>query len=168
MKELFSKTEFQIEPITPEHLDEIQTADSEKLVRDKTLKAFANIQKPLFVEHTYLKINVINGFPGGLTSSFWETLGGKLICKYFSKSRVTAETIICFCNAKNISTFRGHIDGTISSKPQGKSEFQWDTIFIPKSFKKTFAQMTSKQKNEISMRKKAVEDFIKHLEKIYE
>lgn len=167
MTNLFAGSNFIIEAISPKELYEIQSTDSDLLVRDKTLKAFEILQKPLFIEHTYLKIKSINDFPGGLTSSFWSTLQAKLICKYFGRSAAEAETIISFCDAKNIFVFKGDISGKIASIPQGKSTFQWDTIFIPDKEKLTFAQMGKVKKNKISMRKKAFEKFIKFLEEKY-
>lgn len=55
-------------------IEEIQTTDIEKLVRDKCVKAFRIIGRPLFVEHTGLFIEKMNQFPGGLTQIFWDTL----------------------------------------------------------------------------------------------
>jgi len=43
----------------------------------------------------------------------------------------------------------------LAKKILGKSGFGWDPIFIPKGFDKSFAQMTSEEKNKISMRRKA-------------
>ena len=52
--------------------------------------------------------------------------------------------------------FIGKINGTIALKPKGDSGFGYDPIFIPENCKKTFAEMSSKEKNMISHRKKAV------------
>ena len=43
-------------------LDEIQTHDIEQLVRDKCIRAFRLIGRPVFVEHTALHIDALNGF----------------------------------------------------------------------------------------------------------
>ena len=56
-------------------IDELQTTDVETLVKDKATRAFAELGRPLFVEHTGLYLETLNGFPGGLTQIFWETLG---------------------------------------------------------------------------------------------
>ena len=165
MKLLFQQTVYSIKPFTDKNLFEIQTKDSEQLVHDKTVKAFSIIQKPLFVEHTYLKIDAIKGFPGGLTSSFWESFEADLTCKHFSKSNATAETIISYCDMKHIYTFNGSTAGSISTSPMGDSTFQWDTVFIPDGHTKTFAEIGTAEKNKFSMRATAVKKFIEHLEK---
>ena len=52
--------------------------------------------------------------------------------------------------------FLGRINGKVSLEPKGKNGFGYDSIFIPDNYKKTFAEMKSKEKNEISHRKIAV------------
>ena len=51
--------------------------------------------------------------------------------------------------------FEGSIKGTIIS-PIGKSGFSWDPIFQPDGFSKSFAELTQEEKNEISMRRIAL------------
>ena len=50
-------------------IEELQTADTKALVRDKLLRAFRTVGRPMFVEHTGLQLEHLNGFPGGLTES---------------------------------------------------------------------------------------------------
>ena len=58
----------------PIKIHEIQTEDIQDIVRDKVLKAFNEIGRPLFIEHTGLYIDSLQGFPGGLTQVFWDKL----------------------------------------------------------------------------------------------
>src|SRR5690348_8154106 len=48
-------------------IEELQTTDAARLVRDKVLKAFTAIGRPLFVEHTGLYVHDAGQLPGGLT-----------------------------------------------------------------------------------------------------
>jgi len=78
-------------------IEEIQTEDVHKLVRDKVLKAFYKIGRPVFVEHTGLFIESINKLPGGLTQIFWDNLKGDRFCELFgslNNTNITAKTII--------------------------------------------------------------------------
>src|SRR5918911_46133 len=59
---------------SPIKIEELQTIDTEKLVHDKVLKALGEIGRPLFVEHTGLYLEHLNGLPGGLTQIFWDSL----------------------------------------------------------------------------------------------
>lgn len=48
--------------------------------------------------------------------------------------------------------------------PRGANGFGWDTIFQPDSpGSKTLAEMTSEEKSQCSMRKRAVEGLLRHL-----
>ena len=55
--------------------------------------------------------------------------------------------------------FIGEISGIIAPEAKGTTNFGWDIIFIPEGYQKTFAEMTFKEKNKISMRKIALEKF---------
>ena len=67
-----------------------------------------------------------------------------------------AKTIIGLAKCSGrIYYFEGSIKGTIVS-PVGKSVFGWDPIFQPEGFSKSFAEMTRDEKNQISMRRIAL------------
>ncbi|MCG3703807.1 hypothetical protein L5F68_05605 [Aliarcobacter butzleri] len=146
-------------------IEEIQTDDVEKLVKDKLLKAFKKVGRPVFVEHTGLYIKSLNDLPGGLTQIFWDKLEADQFSKILGNLDTTnalAKTTIAYCDGKKIHYFEGEIEGKISSEPKGKRDFQWDCVFVPDGEIMTFAEMGDK-KNEISMRKIAFEKFNKHL-----
>lgn len=149
--------------IIPEEYDisEIQTENFETLVRDKVLKAYAKYMRPLFVEHTGLQIESINNLPGGLTQVFWDTLEAEKFGELFEGSNVKAVTTIGYIDGKTIKLFSGDISGKIV-KVRGDKTFQWDCVFQPEGYTKTFAEL-GKEKNEISMRKKALVKFSKYL-----
>ena len=146
-------------------IDEIQTEDLEALVLDKLIKAYDLIRRPVFVDHTGLLIEQLAGFPGGLTELFWERLQNRRLSELFGNSPVTAVTLIGFCDGKSVKTFKGEVSGTIASTPRGPEDFQWDPIFIPDGYSQTFAEMGD-QKNEISMRRLAIDLLITSLSKI--
>ncbi|MGI0115205.1 non-canonical purine NTP pyrophosphatase [Zooshikella sp. RANM57] len=142
-------------------IHEIQTEDINLIVRDKILKAFRQIGRPVFVEHTGLYIDSLQGFPGGLTQVFWDKLEAEKFCELLGKlsiTSLTAKTVIAYCDAKKIYIFEGKVEGNIAPSPRGCKDFQWDCIFIPKGFHETFAEMGEK-KNDISMRKLAFDKF---------
>ncbi|HEH9432743.1 TPA: hypothetical protein SIA29_003622 [Aeromonas sobria] len=142
-------------------IHEIQAEDIGYIVRDKVLKAFSQVGRPVFIEHTGLYINSLKGFPGGLTQVFWDKLEAEKFSELFGRledTSLTAKTVIAFCDAKKIYTFEGAIEGNISPEPRGNKSFQWDCVFIPRGYEETFAEMGEK-KNEISMRKIAFDNF---------
>ena len=63
------------------------------------------------------------------------------------------KTSICLSIKNNHHiVFEGKINGKISTKPKGSNGFGYDPIFIPEGYKKTFAEMSIKEKNTISHR----------------
>ena len=57
----------------------------------------------------------------------------------------------------------GVCEGNIGFKEVGDGGFGYDSIFIPKGFDKTMAQLSKDEKNEISHRGKALKNFVKFL-----
>ena len=147
-------------------IEELQTQDDQKLVKDKLLKAFTICGRPVFVEHTSLQIEYLNGFPGGLTEIFWEKLKHEKFAQLIGNSAnnaLIAKTTIAYCDGKCIHNFTGEIKGTVPNVPRGPLEFQWDSVFIPDGYELTFAEMGMVEKNKISMRKMAYDKFIQFL-----
>lgn len=146
----------------PQKIEEIQTKDVAALVADKCVKAFKIVGRPLFVEHTGLFMDSLNGFPGGLTEVFWETLKADLFCQLFGGSSLTAQTIIGYCDGRKVRQFQGEVRGTVPTSPRGDPGFQWDCAFVPHGHKETFAEM-GVRKNDISMRRIALDAFATEL-----
>lgn len=146
-------------------INELQTSDVEVIVRDKVLRAFGQIGHRLFVEQTCLYLDSLNGFPGGLTQPFWDTLKADRFSELFGKGdrcSVTAKTWLGYCDGRQVYQFQGEIKGTIAPEPRGNRDFQWDCVFIPEGHNETFAEM-GERKNEISMRRLALKCFAQHL-----
>lgn len=148
-------------------IHELQTVDTEALVRDKSIKAFQKIGRPLFVEHTGLYLDMLNGFPGGLTEIFWESLKKDRFAELFASDehKVTARTHIGYVDGNRVHIFKGEIVGRIVSPPRVDHGFQWDCVFVPDGSNQTFSEMGDK-KNEISMRRQALEALRAHLAKV--
>jgi XTP/dITP diphosphohydrolase len=147
-------------------IEEIQTTDPQRLLHDKLLKAFARIGRPLFVEHTGLYLEHLQGLPGGLTQIFWDSLEADRFAELFGmlcpNKRVTVRTFIAYCDGRTITDFTGEIAGQIVPKPRGDRRFNWDCVFQPDGYTQTFAEMGA-AKDEISMRRIALGALAKHL-----
>lgn len=146
-------------------IEELQTEDVKALVRDKLVKAFEAISRPLFVEHTGLYLSGLNGLPAGLTQIFWDRLEADRFAKLvegLGDSKVTAKTVLGYCDGRRMHLFEGSIEGTVPHVPAGPRDFQWDCVFVPNGSTHTFAEMGS-AKDAISMRRKALDKFADHL-----
>jgi len=144
---------------------ELQTVDTELLVKDKAVRAFRQLGRPLFVEHTGLYLDLLNGLPGGLTQIFWDSLTKTRFSELFSHAThpVTARTTIGYVDGRRIHLFRGEISGHIVSPPRIDHGFQWDCVFVPEGYTQSFSEMGA-TKNLISMRHRALQALKRHLE----
>lgn len=145
-------------------IKEIQTSNTEELVRDKAIRAFKEIARPLFVEHTGLYLDMLNGLPGGLTQVIWDTLGKDRFSELFASEHniATAKTTIGYIDGKQLHFFFGEIKGRIVNPPRHDNGFQWDCIFVPENESLAFSEMLPAKKNMISMRRMALEKFERH------
>lgn len=166
IQKILNSQTIEVVPVN-EKINEIQSCDMCEIAIDKVLKAFMLIGRPIIVEQTGLLLKDFGNLPGGLTQFFWDSLEADKFSDYFSKTktaRVIAKTVIAYCDGKLVKTFDGEIEGEIVSPPRGNRAFQWDCVFQPIGYRKTFAEM-GKEKNSISMRKIAIEKLKEHLEK---
>jgi len=69
----------------------------------------------------------------------------------------------CFPDGEVI-TARGECEGTVAFAPMGEGGFGYDPVFFVPGLKKTFAQLTSEEKNAMSHRGRALEIFKGKLE----
>ncbi|URQ61716.1 non-canonical purine NTP pyrophosphatase [Pantoea alhagi] len=142
-------------------IEEIQTEDEVELVHDKLTKAFSLIGRPLFVEHTGLYLDGLNGLPAGLTRIFWHRLDADrftALVQALDSQSATAKTVLGYCDGRKMYQFSGEVRGKIIAEPAGSREFLWDCIFVPEGHTQTFAEM-GELKHEISMRRLALDRF---------
>lgn len=152
----------------PQKIQELQTEDVDALVKDKLVKAFGSIGRPLFVEHTGLYLSGLNGLPAGLTQIFWDQLKENRFANLVAglgDSKVTAKTVLGYCDGHKMHLFEGAIEGTVPKTPAGPTDFEWDCVFIPNGFSETFAEM-GPAKDSISMRRIALDKFANHLKTV--
>ena len=111
------------------------------------------------VEDTGLFFAAWNGLPGALIKWFDRYVGNVGICKMideFSIRNAWAKTVVATYDGQ-VHLFTGKIEGQITLAPRGEEGFGWDKIFIPDGTVKTFAEMTSSEKDKHSMRRQAFE-----------
>ena len=116
---------------------------------------------PCFADDSGICIEALNDKPGIKSKRFLEKFKTYnhafeyIISAVLSKNndRAFFKTAICLSIKENHHiVFEGKVNGRISKKPKGINGFGYDPIFIPDGYKKTFAEMNSKEKNTISHR----------------
>ncbi len=141
-------------------LVEVQSLDSQEVVRYKAIEAYRLLKKPVLIEDTSLAFNALNGLPGSFIKFFLEQIGNDGICQmmsaYNDKSAVSS-VIYGLYDGKTLHSFNAEITGTIRDKPKGSFGMGWDPIFIPDGYANTYAQMNEEEHAESSVRNKAVQ-----------
>ncbi len=142
----------------------------------KSIYGFKKFNQPCFADDSGICISALGDSPGIHSKRFIEKNGGlsntfnKIIKN--SKKKIDNKAYFHTCIALTLDTektifFEGKVYGRISEEPKGRYGFHYDPIFIPKGFNKTFAQMTSLEKNKISHRSIAVNKLKKYLLRLY-
>jgi non-canonical purine NTP pyrophosphatase (RdgB/HAM1 family) len=147
-------------------LTEIQELDATKIIRAKLAEAQKSHTGRFMVEDTSLYLDEMHGLPGPLIRWFLQSIGTEGIYRLsqtFGNARATARTWIGYANEHGeVAFFEGVIFGTVVM-PRGTGGFGWDAIFQPNGSAKTFAEMTSQEKQQFSMRRIAIEQLQQHL-----
>ena len=78
-------------------------------------------------------------------------------------------TCVALSAPDGIISFKfGILEGNITTEERGTNGFGYDSIFMPLSFNKTYAEMTDTEKNSISHRAKAIEAIIPIIKELIE
>ena len=126
-----------------------------------------------FSDDSGLEIDALGGAPGVYSARYagdqknnnaniekiWKELKGIRNPKAIFRS-----VIYVHLNKKKIC-FQGKVEGSIIYEKRGLEGFGYDPIFIPKGYKKTFAELGDTIKNKISHRALAIVQLLKLLER---
>jgi XTP/dITP diphosphohydrolase len=144
-------------------LTEVQSLDVAHVAARKAADAFAQIGEPVLVDDTGLIIEAWNGLPGALVTWFLGTVGPEGILSMASgltDRRATVTTALGYATETGVRVFTGTVSGSLAIEPRGTFGFGYDRIFVPDNDagRRTYAEMTSEKKNQISHRRRAVEE----------
>ena len=125
---------------------------------------------PTLSDDSGLEVEALNGLPGVNSARFSEPHNDianrqKLleIMKEKQNRNARFKTVLAYYNGKNVLYFNGICEGKIIAEERGSNGFGYDPIFIPNGYDKTFAEMTTIEKNSLSHRYLAVVEFCKSL-----
>ena len=148
----------------------------------KTLKQNAKIKSDFifnnfgincFADDSGLEIDSLNGMPGIYSARFagktcnsndniekvWKLLTG------YKNTDAKFKSILSLNIDGKTFFFEGKINGKIIFNKRGTNGFGYDSIFVPNGYNKTFAELNSVEKNEISHRSEAFKRLIIFLDK---
>lgn len=136
-------------------IKEVQSLSVGEVAREKAFTAYRTLGVPVVVDDTGMNIAALGGLPGALVFWFLDTIGPEGILRLMRDSedrRASVSTCIAYCEGPDVQLFEGIIEGTVSMEIRGTNGFGYDRIFIPNGQSKTYAEMTTEEKNTISMR----------------
>jgi XTP/dITP diphosphohydrolase len=126
-----------------------------------------------FSDDSGLEIDALGGAPGVYSSRYavdqknndaniekiWKELKG------IKNPRAIFRSVIYVHLNQKKFCFQGKVEGSIIYEKRGLEGFGYDPIFIPKGYKKTFAELGDSKKNKISHRALATFQLLKLLER---
>ncbi|MDG2193869.1 MAG: non-canonical purine NTP diphosphatase [Polaribacter sp.] len=124
-----------------------------------------------FADDTGLEVESLHNAPGVFSARYAglendsEKNMQKLLSELNDKPNRKAQfrTAISLNLQSKHFVFEGICKGEILSKKQGKKGFGYDPVFKPEGSNKSFAEMTSEDKNKISHRGKAIQQLVQFL-----
>ena len=128
---------------------------------------------PAIADDTGLEVDALDGAPGVYSARFsgadatYEDNVNKLlsVMEEVSEERRSARfrTVISFVDGNQELWTEGHIDGKIIDFPRGNAGFGYDPVFYIPQLEKTFAELSTEEKNKISHRGLALQKLRKIL-----
>lgn len=131
---------------------------------------------PTIADDSGLSVDALNGEPG-IYSARYAGEGAtdldkinKVLGKMNGVENRGAKFVCCiaFADGKNDFCVEGICPGSILLAPKGENGFGYDPIFEPDGFDRSFAQLSSDEKNGISHRGRALKAFTEEINRIME
>ena len=128
------------------------------------------VKKPVISDDSGLSVDALGGDPGVFSHRFAGPTDQDRINKILTllenvddeKRTAHFTCAICFIDENgNEHIFEEKCEGTIARKQEGENGFGYDPIFLYEG--KTFADISSEEKNEISHRGRAIKSFVNYI-----
>jgi non-canonical purine NTP pyrophosphatase (RdgB/HAM1 family) len=149
-------------------LPEIQAPGVEEITRYKLEVARTKGYHRLIVEDVSLGFDELGNFPGPYVRWLLEAAGGKglaAIAYALNNRSAKAQCCVAYWNGRQGKIFMGETAGEILVEPRGEQKFGWDAWFQPRGSRKTFAELTPQEKDDISHRGRAYRKLAEYLRK---
>lgn len=127
-----------------------------------------------FADDTGLEVEALGGAPG-VHSARYATDGhdfaanNRLLLRNLEGAenrRARFRTVISLLLGGEEHLFEGVVEGRIIDRETGHEGFGYDPLFVPDGYAKTFAEMTTEEKNAVSHRARAVRKLAEFLHSI--
>ncbi|PIF01962.1 MAG: non-canonical purine NTP pyrophosphatase, RdgB/HAM1 family [Paludibacter sp.] len=168
------KKEYNVIGLNSLNFDEEIEETGTTLEKNAQLKAetiFNKFQINCFADDSGLEIEALNGEPGIFSARYAGEPADsqknmqKVLDKMqnISNRKAKFRTVIAYKTKEKILFFEGSVEGQILTEKRGNGGFGYDPIFMPKGYDKSFAELSSEEKNRISHRAIAIKKFINYI-----
>ena len=175
IKKIFKKFNLKILSLSDLEISNEPEEDGQTFEENAKIKSDYGFNKtgfPCFADDSGICIESLDWKPGVFSKRFLNNFKSNKACfesiiksnKKNSKQNAYFKTSISLTVKNNQNViFNGKINGKISEQAKGGFGFGYDPIFIPNNYDKTLAELSTKEKNEISHRSIAVTKLINFL-----
>lgn len=145
----------------------------EENAKIKALSIANQVEEYVLADDSGLEVAALNGAPGVYSARFAgePTDSNKNIDLLLDKLHQTENrnarfrTVLILAKGNQVvGQFEGIINGEITAFKSGKDGFGYDPVFKPIGYDLTFAEMSASEKNKISHRARALENFKQWME----
>ena len=175
IKKIFKKFNLEILSLSDLEISDEPEENGQTFEENAKIKSDYGFNKtgfPCFADDSGICIESLDWKPGVFSKRFLNNFKSNKACfesiiksnKKNSKQNAYFKTSISLTVKNNQNViFNGKINGKISAQAKGGFGFGYDPIFIPNYYDKTLAELSIKEKNEISHRSIAVTKLINFL-----
>jgi XTP/dITP diphosphohydrolase len=149
--------------VTLEHINlevqEIQTIDIAAIIKDKVVKAYSKITRPVLVDHSGFSLEALKGLPQGLNKQFWAVLKDEVceVAAQLGNNRATTIVYLGLCDGRRIHTVVQDTPGLVPPRPAPGGTFHLDRVFVPDGYRITLAEMTEGERDSVPHRAAAAD-----------
>jgi inosine/xanthosine triphosphate pyrophosphatase family protein len=116
--------------------------DLETIARARVTSAFAQLQRPCFVENTQLVLDGEAPLTGAQFKQLHRELGDDGFCRRFAGRRGETRVVVALAtSASEVVVFAGRGEGSVSPVARGEGGYGWDRVWIPDGYARTVAEL---------------------------
>jgi XTP/dITP diphosphohydrolase len=134
--------------------------------------AYAHLGIPVLADDSGLEIEALNGAPGVYSARFAGEGAGsaanmkKVLTLMKGKTNRAAQfkTVLAYFDGTQTHTFKGTVSGFLLEEARGTGGFGYDPLFVEEGEVRSFAELTTEEKNRRSHRMRALEAWLEFLQ----
>lgn len=157
-------------PDAPAVNEDQSTLEGNAIKKAREIAQFTEL--PTVADDTGLEVDALDGRPGVLSARYAgpdsDSKANRALMlvelEGVEQRSARFRTVAAYIDEDEVYIFEGVCEGVIGTTERGENGFGYDSIFIPEGDSRTFAEMSSEEKNQISHRSEAFKAFAAFLD----